>query len=150
MFARRRRSRYAAYMRSRRSGLIFLMSLGVAGCAPIEPLPPPPPPPDSPVVYEKDLPPAERARVEIIDLQEIPEPESKRVRVNGTLVNFGKASTSQVSVKVRAVDANGQVVNMIYGVPSTQYIPPGGSATFTAWFDDRPDVRRYHVEAVVR
>lgn len=128
----------------------FWLHLAVIGaCTPIEPAPPPerrPPRIDS----EQDLPPVERPRVEIIDLQETPEPESGRVRINGTLINFGKAATVQVSVKVRAVDGAGQVVNMIYGVPSTQTIFPGGSATFTAWLDDRPEVRRYHVEAVVR
>lgn len=96
------------------------------------------------------LPAPENARVEIIDLQEIPEPETNRVRVAGTLINYGKRATTQVSVKVRAVDENGGVVATIYAVSSTQQIPAGGGATFTAWFDDLPQVKRYHVEAVVR
>lgn len=111
----------------------------------------PPPPPTSAHTYtEEALPAPENARVEIIDLQEIPEPETKRVRIAGTLINYGKRATRQVSVKVRAVDANGDVVASIYGAPSTQEIPAGGGATFTAWFDDLPQVKRYHVEAVVR
>ena len=96
------------------------------------------------------MPAPENARVEIIDLQEIPEPETKRVRIAGTLINYGKRATTQVSVKVRAVDAGGGVIAAIYGVPSTQDIPAGGSATFTAWFDELPQVKRYHVEATVR
>lgn len=136
-------------MSASRNGAILLVLLGLGACAPIEPLPPPEPRRPK-INYEQDLPPVEKPRVEIIDLQEIPEAEGNRVRISGTLINFGKAPTTQVSVKVRAVDASGHVVNLIYGVPSTQNIPSGGSATFTAFFEDRPEVTRYHVEAVVR
>jgi len=123
--------------------------LALQACAP-QPQPLPPELPPGHTYTEEELPVVQNARVEIIDLQEIPEPEAKRVRVAGTLINFGKAATTRVSVKVRAVDANGGVVAMIYGEPSTQEIPPGGSATFSAWFDDLPQIRRYHVEAVVK
>jgi hypothetical protein len=130
-----------------RWGLLVIM-LAICACAPRpKPLPPPP---EGQAYSEEALPAPENARVEIIDLQEIPEPETQRVRIAGTLINYGKRATGQVSVKVRAVDENGNVVASIYGVPSTQQIPPGGSATFAAWFDDMPQVRRYHVEAVVR
>ena len=123
--------------------------LALHACAP-RPQPLPSEPPPAHAYTEEELPAVQNARVEIIDLQEIPEPEAKRVRVAGTLINFGKAMTTRVSVKVRAVDDKGAVVAMIYGTPSTQEIPPGGSATFTAWFDDLPQIRRYHVEAVVK
>lgn len=123
--------------------------LALQACAP-RPQPLSPEPPPAQTYTEEELPVVQNARVEIIDLQEIPEPEAKRVRVAGTLINFGKAATTRVSVKVRAVDEKGAVVAMIYGTPSTQEIPPGGSATFTAWFDDLPQIRRYHVEAVVK
>jgi hypothetical protein len=132
----------------RRGGAVVAL-FAFQACAPRPQVMPPEPPPAQ-SYSEEELPAAENARVEIIDLQEIPEPEARRVRVAGTLINFGKATTKQVSVKVRAVDENGGVVAMIYGTPSTQEIPPGGSATFTAWFDDLPQIRRYHVEAMVR
>jgi hypothetical protein len=134
---------------SRPQWALAVTLLALQACAP-RPQPLPPEPPAAHTYSEEALPQVENARVEIIDLQEIPEPEAKRVRVAGTLINFGKSATTQVSVRVRAVDENGGVVAMIYGTPSTQEIPPGGSATFTAWFDDLPQIRRYHVEAVVR
>jgi len=133
---------------ARREALLLLCVVGFA-CTP-RPAPAPPPPPAATSYSEEALPAPENARVEIIDLQEIPEPETQRVRIAGTLINYGKRSTNEVSVKVRAVDENNNVVASIYGVPSTQQIPPGGSATFAAWFDDMPQVRRYHVEALVR
>lgn len=136
-------------LRPAQSLILFPVALVAAACAP-RPEPMPPPPPAASTHSEEVLPAPENARVEIIDLQEIPEPETQRVRIAGTLINYGKRPTSQVSVKVRAVDENGNVVASIYGVPSTQQIPAGGSATFAAWFDDMPQVRRYHVEAVVR
>jgi hypothetical protein len=129
--------------------LLLLISLAGVSCTP-RPAPPPPPPPAATSYSEEALPAPENARVEIIDLQEIPEPETQRVRIAGTLINYGKRSTNQVSVKVRAVDEHNNVVASIYGVPSTQQIPAGGSATFAAWFDDMPQVRRYHVEALVK
>src|SRR5262245_4129641 len=109
-----------------RWGLLLLTLLSTYACT-ARPRPGPPPPPEAHAYSEEALPAPENARVEIIDLQEIPEPETKRVRIAGTLINYGKRRTTQVSVKVRAVDDNGGVVASIYGVPSTQEIPAGGS-----------------------
>jgi len=136
-------------MTPRSAYLALLMVLAVFSCTP-RPKPATPAASTAQTYNEETLPAPANARVEIIDLQEIPEPETNRVRIAGTLINYGKRATTQVSVKVRAVDEKGDVVASIYGVPSTQQIPAGGSATFTAWFDDLPQVKRYHVEAVVR
>lgn len=136
-------------MRLQRSGLTTLAFVTTAACSPLPPVEPIEPRRGQ-IDYEQELPSPEQARIEIIDLQEIPEPEVKRVRIAGTLVNQGTVPTTQISIKVRAVDANGNVAASIYGVPTTQNIQPGGSTTFTAWFEDMPEVRRYHVEAVAR
>ncbi len=90
-----------------------------------------------------------KARMEIIDVREIPGTERGRITVQGMVVNRGTKPTSQVSVKVNGLDDNGARLLSVYAVPSTDVIPPnGGTATFTATLDDHPSVTRYHVEAV--
>jgi hypothetical protein len=137
-------------MRVRRSGLALFAVVHTAACSPLPPVEPVEPRRGGQIDYEESLPSPEQARIEIIDLQEIPEPEVRRVRIAGTLVNQGSIATTQISIKVRAVDGAGNVIASIYGVPTTQNIPPGGSTAFTAWFDDSPQIQRYHVEAIAR
>jgi hypothetical protein len=137
-------------MRLPGSALVLFAVLHVVACSPLPPVEPIEPRGGGQIDYEESLPSPEQARIEIIDLQEIPEPEVRRVRIAGTLVNQGNSATTQISIKVRAVDEAGKVIAQIYGVPTTQNIPPGGSTSFTAWFDDSPQIRRYHVEAIAR
>lgn len=114
-------------------------------------MPAPPPPTPIPVVREEVISAPARPQVEITDLQEQVSEDGKRVTVSGTLINRGAGATSELTVTVRALDADGQAVIQMSAVPSTNRIPAlGGTATFTATLDNRSEVKRYHVETVAR
>lgn len=92
---------------------------------------------------------ADRPRIEIVDLEETPSANKKRVTLTGTLVNRGARGTSAVSVKVNALADDGKVLISVPAVPDTNTIPPnGGTTSFSATLDDQPAVKRYHVEAL--
>src|SRR5262252_5115328 len=109
-------------MRSRLRALLAFLTLN-AGC--IREPEPPPPPPVAPamaapgIYYEENLQPEPTVRLEIIGLDDARDAVSKRVTVTGTLVNRGNRPTSQVSVKVTALDENGDMVLSIAALPST-------------------------------
>lgn len=89
--------------------------------------------------------------IEIIDLHEAVSADTRRVTVTGTLINRGTAVTTTLSVTVHALDEHGHPVLSISAVPSTNHVDAhGGRATFSATLDNRPEVRRYHVEAIAR
>jgi len=134
----------------------LLALLLLAGCLRDPELPPPPPPvlpvpPTPSLTLEEDLQPDPTVRIEIIDLRDEVNSASKRITLTGTLVNRGTRATSQVSVKVSALDEQGLTVVSVAALPSTDRIPPdGGTARFTAEIDHHPAIRSYHVEAVAR
>ncbi len=120
-----------------------------ASCVPAAP-PTPPAAPPPPVFSEEVIKPPERLDVAIIDFHETPGPDRKTVTVTGTLVNRGTRSTRQVRVHVEALDKAGAVVVSADPIPSTQLIAPGSTSTFAVTFESRPEIDRYHAEAISR
>ncbi len=129
----------------------FLPAL-LAACLkpPVHPPPPAVPTPNPGIVYEEDLRPVEKTRIEIIDLRETPSPDKARMTITGTLINRGTKTTSELSVRVEALDEAGDVVLGVSAVPDTERIAPGATGTFAVTFDHRPGVTSYHVEAIAR
>ncbi len=142
-------------MTARRLALPFVLALA-SGCIrePVRPLPPPTPVavlPTPGIYYEENLQPAPAVRLEIIDLSDAQDPASKRITVTGTLINRGDRPTTQVSVRVSALDEHGDTVISVAAVPSTDRIGAnGGTARFTAEFSGNAAIRSYDVEAVAR
>ncbi len=108
------------------------------------------PPPPTPGMREEEVRPLELPEVEIADLQETPSADQKQVTLSGTLRNQGAGPTRQLSVRVEARNASDSVVLSADASPSTEAIPPRGTATFTVTLENRPDVVRYHVKAITR
>jgi hypothetical protein len=131
--------------------LAALASL-LPGCVPRQPPEPPrqPAPPPPRVLYEEDLKPVERPQILITDVNETLSEDRRTAIVNGTLVNRGNGATHELAITVWGLDKVGAEVAQRQAVPSTQRIPPGGTATFTANFERRPEIDHYHVEAVSR
>jgi hypothetical protein len=129
--------------------LVVAIGSAVTACVPPAPLPPPAAPP-TPALSEEPLAPPERLDVAIIDFHEAPSPDHKTVTVTGTLVNRGTRTTNSVHVHVEALDKSGAAVASVNPVPSTQLIAPGSTASFSVTFENRPDIDRYHAEAVSR
>lgn len=94
--------------------------------------------------------PVEKLEMAIADLTETPSLDRKTVTVTGTLVNRGARATRELYVHVEALDRNGAVVLSADPVPSTKAIAPGATGSFSVTFENRPDVDRYHVEAIGR
>lgn len=142
-------------MECRRLALVLPLLLALAACIREPELPPPPPPaprPPTPSIYfEENLQPDPTVRIEILDLRDEVNQQTKRVTVTGTMINRGTKATSQVSVKLSALDEHGNTVVSLSALPSTDRIPAnGGTARFTAEIDLNAAIRRYHVEAVAR
>lgn len=138
-----------------RRAAVLVLAVALSACIREPELPPPPPPPPVPptpgLYYEEDLQPDPTVRIEIIDLGDEVDRERNRVTVTGTLINRGTKATSQVSVKLHALDEQGDTLLSVAAVPSTDRIPAnGGRARFTAEFDHNPAIRSYHVEALAR
>lgn len=129
--------------------LVLAIGSAVTSCVPPAPVTPRAAPP-TPAFSEEPLPPSERLDVAIVDFHESPSPDRKTVMVTGTLVNRGTRTTSSVHVHVEALDRNGAVVASVNPVPSTQLIAPASTASFTATFENRPEIDRYHAEAISR
>jgi hypothetical protein len=127
----------------------FAFSLVATACVPPAPVTPPAPRP-TPVLSEEEISPPQRLDVAIIDFHETPSADRKTVTVTGTLVNRGTRTTNQVRVHVEALDKNGVAVLSADPVPSTQLIAPDSTATFSALFENRPEIDRYHAEAISR
>jgi hypothetical protein len=130
-------------------GLLATLCLLVS-CTPPVPVRLGVPPPPAPVLQEENVPPVERPEIEILDLQQTPTPDRKRVTLTGTLRNQGNAETHQLMIRIEAQDKERAVVLSADAQPSSDEVPPGGTATFTATVDNRPEVVRYHVEAIAR
>jgi hypothetical protein len=133
---------------------VFCGGLAVltAACKAPVPLPlPPAPTPVSGIYYEEELRAAQQVRVEIGNLQETVSADKRQVTVSGSLVNRGTRPTSAVSIRVSGLDLTNRRVISVYGEPSSNTIAAGGgTATFTATLDNRPEVVRYHVEAIAK
>lgn len=115
-----------------------------------EPLPPPPPVPTG-IYYEEALPAPRFTKIEIIDISETPSADGARITVAGTLINRGTTATTEVSITVTALDRDDRPVLRLSAVPETNRIAAdGGTTRFAAVLDNRPEVTRYHVEAVAR
>lgn len=126
----------------------MIAALWLAGCVPPEP--PEVPRPEPPRLLEEDIKPVETIELQIIDLNETPNPTDKTVTVSGRVLNRGTRATHEVSVHVEALDKDGAVVLSADPEPSTRIIAPGSTATFSTAFDNRPETDRYHVEAIGR
>jgi hypothetical protein len=70
--------------------------------------------------------------------------------VSGRLLNRGNRTTREVHMQVEALDKDGAVVVSTPADTATQLIPAGSTTTFSATLEARPDIDRYHVEAVGR
>lgn len=126
-----------------------LAAMAMLSCVSPAPVTPPPPPPAR-AFAEEEIKPEERLDVEIIDLHETPSPDRKTVMVTGTLLNRGTRATREIHLHVEALDKDGAVVVSANPSPSTQRIAPTSTGTFTVMFENRPDIDRYHVEAISR
>lgn len=131
------------------NGLGVAIAIAVASCVPPAPVTRPAAPP-TPALSEEAIAPPERLDVAIIDFRETPGPDRKTVTVTGTLVNRGTRATRQVRVHVEALDKAGAVVVSADPLPSTQLIAPGSTSTFAVTFESRPEIDRYHAEAISR
>ena len=127
----------------------MVIGSAVVSCVPPAPVTRPATPP-TPTLSEEAIAPAERLDVAIIDFHETPGPDRKTVTVTGTLVNRGTRTTRQVHVHVEALDKGGAVLVSADPVPSTQLIAPGSTSTFAVTFENRPEIDRYHAEAISR
>ena len=134
---------------TRRTLISVALSTVVSACVPPAHIPPPAPPP-TPALSEEEIAPVERLDVAIIDFHETRSPDRTTVTVTGTLVNRGTRATRVVQIRVEALDKDGAVVVSADPAPSTQSIAPGTTATFAAVFENRPDIDRYHAEAMSR
>ena len=131
--------------------LVVLVLAAFASCTPPQaPAPSTPPPLPTPPLSEEEIKPIERPYIAITDLNETPSADGKRVTVSGTLVNRGDGPTREVYVHVEALNREGTVVQAADSTPTTELIAPGSSAGFSVTLENRADVDRYHVEAVVR
>ncbi len=139
----------AKYSRARQAAVGLCAAVLLSGCVPPAPVTPPAPLP-TPGLSEEEIKPPERLDVAIIDFTEAPSADRATVQVSGTLVNRGTRATREVHVHVEALDKSGAVVVSTNPVPSTQLIAPGATATFSATFENRPDIDRYHAEAISR
>ena len=133
-----------------RHSLWGLLAAGAMACTP-------PPSPPAPIrvtapqpLYEEDLRPVTRPNLVITDLTETPSADKTTVIVAGVLVNRGSGPTRDVFVQVNALDREGRVVISTGSQVSTSSIPPGGTGRFSVTIEDRPEVDRYHVEAISR
>lgn len=129
---------------------ILICSMSACLRSPV-PRPASPPPTPTPVVLHEDtLPSPERLELQISNWQETPSPDRRHVTLTGRLINRGDRTTREVSVTIQALDAQDAVLLSVSATPSTNAIAPDGTATFTATVDNRPEVARYHVEALAR
>jgi hypothetical protein len=133
-----------------RRGLWLLALLIGAACARESPRPQVPLPAPTRALEEEQLAPAERPHLEIVDLEEEPSADERQVTLRGVLRNDGTGPTRQIVVHVDALDGAGVVLSSVDAVPSTQELPAGDTATFTATMEAKPEVARYHVRAVSR
>ncbi len=127
----------------------FVALAALISCVPPAPLAPPPPPTPRPI-SEEAIQPVETLETAIIDLNESRSPDGKTVTVTGTLVNRGTRATREVHVHVEALDKDGAVIVSADPAPSTNRIAPDSTATFSVTFESRPDIDRYHAEAISR
>lgn len=111
---------------------------------------PPAPPPTPAELHESPLVAPGQIELEITDWHEAPSPDKKTVTLTGRLINGGDRTTRAVAVTIDGRDANDAVVLSAKAAPSTDTIPPDGTATFSVTVENRPDVVRYHVEALAR
>jgi len=134
--------------------LLLIALLAFAACVREPERPPPAPLPAkaaAATIESENLQPEPTIQLEIIDLQNAVDSHAKRIFLSGTLVNHGTRPTSQVTVRIDALDENGDAVVTTAAMPSTDHIPAdGGMAKFTAEIDTNPAIRSYHVEAVAR
>jgi hypothetical protein len=134
---------------TRRTIVWVALTFVASACVPPVQIPPPVPPP-TPALTEEEIAPIERLDVAIIDFYETRSPDRKTVTVTGTLINRGTRATRVVHVRVEALSTDGAVVASTDPAPSTQSIVPGATATFSSVFENRPDIDRYHAEAMSR
>jgi len=128
--------------------LCATVALGLSGCVP--PAPPEVPRPTPPPIVEEEVKPAETIELQIVDLNETPNPNDKTVTVTGRLLNRGNRTTHEVTVHVEGLDKAGAVVVGADPEPSTELIAPQSTATFSVVFENRPEIDSYHVEAIGR
>ncbi len=127
--------------------VVFVLS----ACARPAPAPmPPPPTPVAGIYYEEELRPVEQVQVEITGFEETPTANGQLVIVAGTLVNRGAKATTALQVRINALDEHDEVVMSVYAATSSEQVAVNGEATFSATMLNRPEVRRYHVEAIAR
>jgi hypothetical protein len=138
-------------MRARPCSVALVLPLvTVLACTPPAPAPPPPPVAATPPLSEEEIKPLERPNIAITDLDETAGPDGKTVTVSGMLVNRGRGATREVYVHVEALNRDGAVVQFADSEASTELIQSGSTAAFSVKLENRPDIDRYHVEAVSR
>jgi len=139
-------------MSNPRAWTVAILIWSLSGClrSPVPRPASPPPTPAPAVLHEDALPPPERLELQISNWEETPSPDRRHVTLTGRLTNRGDRTTHDVSVTIQALDAQDAVVLSVNATPSTNAIAPDGTATFAVTVDNRPEVARYHVEALAR
>jgi len=87
----------------------------------------------------------------IINLHDEPSPDPRREKLVGMIVNHGDRPVSQLTVRVDALDSNGNVVNSVETPLLAQNIDPfGGQANFETSMPRDSAVTTYHAVAIAR
>lgn len=129
---------------------VALLSLLAAACGGSQQPPLPFPEPTRPPLVEEELKPDGRADVTILDLNEEPAADKKKVVVSGTLLNRGTRATRRIIVHVQALDANGKVLGETQAFATPEAIETGNSGRFRVEMDSLADVQDYHVEVLYK
>jgi len=133
----------------KRRNLLWMMAGLLLSCTPPAPNQPPPLLP-TPQISEEEIRPPRMLQLAILNLDEQPSGDRRSVTLTGTILNRGERATRQVYVHVDALNRDGAIVLSSDLPPSTERIAPGGTGSFSATFDNRPEIDHYHVEAVAR
>lgn len=137
-------------MRARNWKPLLLLLPGLLSCRQPAPEPPPPlPTPSAHIYFEEEVPTVVKPRIEVLELVDSP-PSEGVVTVIGRVINRGNGPSTEVSVKVSALDAGGALVESRYATVTGERIEVGGTAAFSATFNPNPQVDRYNVEVIAR
>jgi len=83
----------------------------------------------------------------IVGLKQSDSEDERSVLIEGTLRNQGAAPTKKIQVKVDGLDESGRVITTVSVPPTSEVIPPGGSATFATRIANSPAIRKFHIKA---
>lgn len=89
-------------------------------------------------------------QISVVGIKQSDSEDGQNVLIEGTLRNQGAVPTRWVKVKIEAQDETGRAITTMSPQPTSQVIPPGGSATFAAQLANDPAVRKFFIKADFR